>query len=174
VLWETVMYFADDLEVDRKEHSLIIRSERRIAKRVTGVLLSLVCVFFFLISIKDAADHIELYVFMVWMVICICIGLHVAVPRVVTTVVDLHLRQVLHDLDSVWGWYKRHRSYAFAGVAGVGTKKYSGRGGVSYMPVIVMTDRRAIELADHGGPEGRYANVIDIICAATGWPTVDV
>jgi hypothetical protein len=79
----------------------------------------------------------------------------------------------LHDLDSVWGWYRRHRSYAFADVAGVGIERYYGRGGVSYMPVIVMTDRRAIKLgADKGGPEGRSANVTDI-CAATGWPTVD-
>jgi hypothetical protein len=169
------MLFPDDLEVDRKEHSLIVRSKRGIAIRVVGVLLGGIGVGALWLFIKDA-DQIGGYwyglmVWMVWTSIC----LYVAVPRVVTTVVDLHSRWVLHDLDSVWGWYKRHRSYVFADVAGVGIKKYSGHGGVSYVPVIVITDRRAIKLgADQGGPDGRYANVTDTICAATGWPTVDV
>ena len=58
----------------------------------------------------------------------------------------------------------------------MGIKRYyDGRGGVSYMPVIVMTDRRAIKLgAGNGCPEGQSVNVTDIICAATGWPIVNV
>jgi hypothetical protein len=172
------MLFSDDLEVDRKEHSLIVRSERRIDTRITGALLGGLGVPFLWLWIK-AADQIGGHwylpvVWMVWMVwTFICLSL--AVPRVVTTVVDLQSRQVLHDLDSVWGWYRRHRSCAFADVAGVGIERYSGRGGVSYRPVIVMTDHRAIKLgAGNGGPEGQSVNVADIICAATGWHTVDI
>ena len=173
-----VMLFPDDLEVNRKEHSLIVRSERRIAFRIRGVLLSgLGVVFLWLLT--EVADQIGgyWYVLMVLMVLTLtCISLYSAVPRVVTTVVDLQSRQVLHDLDSVWGWYRRHRSYAFADVAGVGIKRYyDGRGGVSYMPVIVMTDRRAIDLGvGMGGPKGQSANLTDIICATTGWPIVNV
>jgi hypothetical protein len=169
-----VMLFPDDLEVNRKEHSLIVRSERRIAFRIRGVLLSGLGVVFLWLFIK-AVDQIGEYWYVLMVLIFLtCLCLYISVPRVVTTVVDLQSRQVLHDLDSVWGWYKRHRSYAFADVAGVGIERYYGHGGVSYMPVIVMTDRRAIKLgADNGGPEGRSANVTDIICAATGWPIVD-
>jgi hypothetical protein len=95
------------------------------------------------------------------------------VPRIVTTVFDLRTQRILHHVDLAWGWYRRHHSYAFTEVSGVGIKKDPLD--VIYMPVIVKIDGGIIQLASNSGDSvSYYANVIRAICAATGLAKVDV
>jgi len=175
--WEMAMlFFSGNLDVERTPESVVVRSRRGIGIRMVAALGCAIGLLFFWAAITDTAaarNDFSYWYHFLFATVIVCATLPGTGPCMVTTVFDLRSRRMRRNSDFAWGWYRRHRSYAFTEISGVGIKKEPGE--ALYMPVIVKTDGGMVRLAsDLGSTELRYARAIEAICAATGLPKIDV
>jgi hypothetical protein len=163
----------DDLRLDRQGDALIVHS--RHSARWVGALLGGFALFCLIFEIRiPNQSGLALLAYWFGVVIGVAfvgIGVFLLLPREVTTTFDLHSHRVVHHVRIGRGWYERHRTYAFAEIAGL---RLNGYNGDSYMPVMTLRNGETRWLSTANGSYLIYAMTIETICAATGLQNLGV
>jgi hypothetical protein len=170
------MIEGDDLRIERQGDALIVHS-RRIARWVGALLVGFALYLLMRIYGIGIVNQSGLALLAYWFsvvigVMIVGIGVFLLLPREVITTFDLRSHRVLHHVSIGRGWYERHRTYAFAEIAGLGLK-YNAEPG-SYMPVMALRNGETRRLSTANGSYLIYKTTIEAICAVTGLQNLGV
>ena len=114
---------------------------------------------------------------MYWLVVSLTAGLvavaaFMMLPQSVTTIFDPANAQVTHTRRFGQGIFERTRTFGFAEIESVGLKE-AGHEPLAYIPILRLKDGKSRLLAVDTGSYFAHAEVIKIVCEATGLPNRD-
>jgi hypothetical protein len=112
-----------------------------------------------------------------WLVVGMSAGLlavagFMMLPQTVTTIFDPVNAQVTHTRRFGQGVFERTRTYAFGEIESVGLKE-AGHEPLAYIPILRLKGGGSRLLAVDTGSYFAHAEVIKIVCEATGLPNRD-
>jgi hypothetical protein len=112
-----------------------------------------------------------------WLVVSISAGVaaiacFMMLPQTVTTIFDPEHGQVTHTRRFGHALVERTRTYGFGDIESIGLKE-AGREPLAYIPVLRLKGGKSRLLAVDTGSYFAHAEVIKIVCEATGLPNRD-